>query len=371
MDKKGDSLTIMTKDGQFIEIKNYKNTAEIGQEINYNSNKVLQFNKEAFRKALAIAAVFIMILTGGYGVYGYYAPFGYVDVDINPSVELSYNLYDRVISIKGLNEDGNNIITKIDDYINKPVKEIVVKVIETAIEKEYIKNEEENTILLTITESGSKIDDEDIFQTIDNQMKEQNIKTEVLLIKSDEELYEIAKENNLSPGKQMIINKAVDSNDNISDEDIKDKSVKEIIEIINENKDSNKELEKQEKYGIKYQNRIEKEAEKLDKTKKSEKLKKQSIDNYRDKDSDNINNTNSNKKDNRDNSKYNKDNKKNDKNDTNKDNTKNSKDNNSSKDSKKNRDDDKNNDKQNNKDKDKDNDNRRNKNDSNRNSKGK
>ncbi|MGF7057616.1 anti-sigma factor domain-containing protein [Brassicibacter mesophilus] len=252
MDKNNNKIIVLTDNGQFLEIKNFNKSIQIGQEVNFNNNSI--YSQNFIKKAISIAAVFLAMITGGYGVYGYYMPFGYVDVDINPSVELSYNLYDRVIDIKGLNEDGTHIIEKIDSYKNKPVKDIITKVIDRAIEEKYIKSDEQNAILVTITEAGSKIDDKEIFQSVDNHMKEEKLETEVVLVKSDKNEYEAAKKNNISPGKQMLINKALKSSDKTNQEDMQNKSVKEIMNIIKESKKEDKKEYKEDKFDTKYQN---------------------------------------------------------------------------------------------------------------------
>ena len=244
MEKNNNKIIVLTDNGQFLEIKSFNDSIQIGQEVHFN-NKV--YNQSFIKKAVSIAAAFLVMVFCGYGVYGYYMPFGYVDVDINPSVELSYNLYDRVIDIKGLNEDGNHIIQKIDSYKNKPVKDIITKVIDRAIEEKYIKPEEKNAILVTITEAGSKIDDEEILQSVDNHMKNEKLETEVVVIKSDKNEYEAAKESNISPGKQILINKALKSSNTTNHEDMQNKSVKEIMSIIKENKKEDKKEEKDNK----------------------------------------------------------------------------------------------------------------------------
>ena len=56
---------------------------------------------------LAAAAVCLVLLLAGLGGYHYYfTPTTYLSVDINPSLELGINRFDRVVSVKAWNEDG-------------------------------------------------------------------------------------------------------------------------------------------------------------------------------------------------------------------------------------------------------------------------
>lgn len=257
-------LIIMTNDGQFLKIQNYKQPLEIGQEI--ETENIRKQNFEIYRKMASIAAAIILFFTGGYGVLANYMVYGYVDVDINPSVELSYNLYKRVISAKGLNGAGENILLDIEDYKNKPIQEVVNKVIDRAIEEEYIKVNEKNTVLITITEKGSSVDENVVLNGTESHIKNSPIETEVVVIKGNQKNYEDAKINNISPGKLNLIEKAKSVDQQISPEEIKDKSVKEIMNIINKAKEESKEQEK-----------ISKESEKATKEqmKKQDKIKKE------------------------------------------------------------------------------------------------
>lgn len=61
--------------------------------------------------ALAVAAL-LLIAFAGYGMY--FTPRSVISVDINPSVEMEVNMFDRVISVKGYNEDGRRLADSVD-----------------------------------------------------------------------------------------------------------------------------------------------------------------------------------------------------------------------------------------------------------------
>jgi len=69
-----------------------------------------KYQKATFkmRKALLASACSIAVVGllayGGFAVYK--TPVNYVSIDINPSVELGLNLFDRVVSVEGMKEDG-------------------------------------------------------------------------------------------------------------------------------------------------------------------------------------------------------------------------------------------------------------------------
>lgn len=53
-----------------------------------------------------------MLLLGGR--WFYFTPTAEISIDINPSIELGVNRFDRVISVKGLNEDGQELTKGLD-----------------------------------------------------------------------------------------------------------------------------------------------------------------------------------------------------------------------------------------------------------------
>lgn len=61
--------------------------------------------------ALAVCAVLIALGVGS-GAYAYQTPVAYVGIDINPSIELGVNYFDRVVSAEGVNADGQDILSE-------------------------------------------------------------------------------------------------------------------------------------------------------------------------------------------------------------------------------------------------------------------
>lgn len=62
---------------------------------------------------VAALCSFVLLLVAATGIGGYtlYAkPVSYISLDINPSIELALNYWNRVVSVTPLNEDGNALI---------------------------------------------------------------------------------------------------------------------------------------------------------------------------------------------------------------------------------------------------------------------
>jgi hypothetical protein len=64
------------------------------------------------RRALVAAACFVVFLLAGSWVY--LTPTVAISIDINPSIELGVNRFDRVVSATGYNEDGEALLVSLD-----------------------------------------------------------------------------------------------------------------------------------------------------------------------------------------------------------------------------------------------------------------
>ena len=72
-------------------------------------------NRKRRRKPLYLSIAFCFALLAAVGGYRlYFLPTSVISIDINPSVELSVNRFDRVIDVEGYNEDGENLSESVD-----------------------------------------------------------------------------------------------------------------------------------------------------------------------------------------------------------------------------------------------------------------
>ncbi len=67
--------------------------------------------RAVYRKAIPAVSAALLLFAG---VKLYFTPTARIDVEINPSVELGVNMFDRVVSVKPLNDDGKALIQTID-----------------------------------------------------------------------------------------------------------------------------------------------------------------------------------------------------------------------------------------------------------------
>lgn len=70
--------------------------------------------KRALRFAYGIAACLVVALAGVFGYRYMTAPTAFIDIDVNPSIELAVNRFDNVVSAEALNSDAQTVLDQAD-----------------------------------------------------------------------------------------------------------------------------------------------------------------------------------------------------------------------------------------------------------------
>ena len=66
------------------------------------------------RRLVPAVASLLLILLIGSGCWLYFRPTAVISIDINPSLELGINRFDKVVSVTGYNEDGQELAESLD-----------------------------------------------------------------------------------------------------------------------------------------------------------------------------------------------------------------------------------------------------------------
>lgn len=143
---RGRRAAALTEDGRFVRVKNEGFT--VGQTIRLRGAREFPRQRARFAALASVAAGFLLLLLGGFASYK--APYGVVSVDVNPSVEFTINLYDRVIGITGVNADGQALLGEMDAdaLLNRGVDAAVEQTIEALRTIGYFANPAENDVVL-------------------------------------------------------------------------------------------------------------------------------------------------------------------------------------------------------------------------------
>jgi len=60
-------------------------------------DRVIGFERRTLLKVVSVAAALLIVSSISFAVYSYNLPYSYVNVDINPSLEIILNMYNRIM----------------------------------------------------------------------------------------------------------------------------------------------------------------------------------------------------------------------------------------------------------------------------------
>jgi len=237
-------VIVLTPDGQFLEQKITGKAPQIGSEINIKTYQTDWRKWSLVGIAAVLALIVIPLLALQLFIYPQMTV-AYVTMDINPSIELGLNRYDKVISARGLNEDGILLLDNME-LKNIPVDRAIEMVTEKAIKEKYISTDKENAIIISyasekpVRNESPKINSNQESQLVKQEALENKVK-QVIAENQQEAIVEIveaspkvrskANELGLSTGKYTLMLEAWDEGLEISLDSIK---VNNIISVLQE-----------------------------------------------------------------------------------------------------------------------------------------
>ncbi len=253
---KNDFAAVLSDDGSIVKVKNQNYV--VGQVIVMKKQKI-QITKKL---ALGVASAAALILTCGVGAWAYSAPYSYVSLDVNPSIEYTLNRFERVIDVKAVNDDGQVILDEIniDGLTNQSIEDAIISTVKQISQDGYFDgsttevatgsaieivdttnsvNSIDGGIIITVANGNTEISEEitkEISEAVDDLVSD-DVQVEVTSVGYDR--VQEAKELGMTPGKLNLIEKLQASSTNpesILLEDWKDRPVKEIMKAIKANR---------------------------------------------------------------------------------------------------------------------------------------
>ncbi len=233
LEKENNRIVVLTKDGRFIKRK-ITTEKEIGDEINISN--------VGYKQIMSIAAALVVVFIVTFRSYAVYAqPYGYVQIEGDSGIELTYNKQFKVINAESINDNEEEINQEIiEDLKGKKIEEAISLTTSKVLENQ------ESTVVITCTSL-----DKDVKEAIVNEFQQKEIEEkEVIILNVEKEDYENARKNNINPAEENLRQKL--SEKNVSEEELKEMdSVKDLVHKINtirkEEKDKIKEERKNNK----------------------------------------------------------------------------------------------------------------------------
>ena len=179
---KGGRCVVLKKDGTFAEMHN-RNYA-VGQEVSVSAPSA--------GKVLSLAACLTLICTAVFGYHLCCTPASYIYMDINPSVRLDLNCFERVIDVVPLNEDAEALLSKIT--LPKGTAEACMNTIVSACQEQNYLNESNTDIEVSVCTDSAKLETE--VETASAAIGEEQL--EVSVFQMDEAENDSAMEHHIS-----------------------------------------------------------------------------------------------------------------------------------------------------------------------------
>lgn len=231
-------VIVMTSGGVFRKLPKDGRTCEVGEEILFAEPLAARKAPPMAKLSGLVAAVVmcIVIIATMTNMTGKAEVVAYVSMDINPSVEFAIDVTEKVLDLKGLNDDGTKLIAGID-FKGKLLEAVTNDVLHKAeAQGPLAKGEGDIVIVSSLVKNTDKISD----AAIADQLKEQVTKYlkaehpnqadryEVAAFAAPQEIRQAAEANGLSMGKYAIYLNAKNNGTPVAIEDFKQESVHQL-----------------------------------------------------------------------------------------------------------------------------------------------
>ncbi|QUI21201.1 anti-sigma factor domain-containing protein [Vallitalea pronyensis] len=255
MEIKDKHVIVMTRDGQFKKIKKPQENLIIGMEITLPVGV-----QQNIRRIAAILVIVILMSGLGVSAYAYYTPYGYVNLDINPNIEIIYNRFNRVLKMNGLNEDGKNLVNNMTRYKYTKVEDTMSKIIHKTFEEEQV---EDSHVLITYDHMDHHTMD------ILKEALEEDSQVDVHTIRMSTNDYEEVKNRGESLGKAILIENIMGNHTDYEPKELEQKPIEALIEIAED-------IVEKEKDTMEEESILEPQPNKQKEDKSKEKMKEDS-----------------------------------------------------------------------------------------------
>lgn len=215
---------------------NYDEIVSKTQFVKQDNIIMFKPKKKTGKRLLALAATFAIIVCA---VFAFYAPNNridsVIDIDVNPSIEISTNAKDKIINVDCLNEDANVILDGMD------LKGVNLNIGINAIIGSMLKNgyitDTHNAVLVSVsnndeTKQASLL--KQVSEDIDSALSERKVEGAVLsqTLTHEDRIQALANEYGISEGKALLIDYICTENKTADYEVLADLSISELAFMV-------------------------------------------------------------------------------------------------------------------------------------------
>jgi hypothetical protein len=226
--KKGNCI-VVTPDGTYEKVPLPSREVQVGEEVTYNR---VRFPAEL--KPVLMAASFLLVLLSSILLYqaNLNPVAAYVTLDMNSSLEILVDRNLMVIDMLCLDEDAARLV-KPGEYQGKSLNDAISGVIDKAVEHNYIKLDEENLIVSTVSrvKAGAKtVDPKAIYKVVEESVVSKDRKVQVKVYTTSDDIRKKANNAGISSGKYLIFEQIKKNGKPVKIDDVKKNSVKNLVE---------------------------------------------------------------------------------------------------------------------------------------------
>ncbi|WP_064092327.1 anti-sigma factor domain-containing protein [Rossellomorea aquimaris] len=179
MEIKRDILVMLTPEGEFVKGKRQPNQQySLGEEIPFSPIVEERKMKKFFTNwnwkvstPLVMACILILTLISNTVLPNNQA-YAYVSVDINPSVELTVNKEQQVISIEPYNEDGKALLKQLPEWHKEILSKVTKDIIQESEKLGYLKEGQNILITSSLINEDENKDNSIIISSLNDLVEE-------------------------------------------------------------------------------------------------------------------------------------------------------------------------------------------------------
>ncbi len=198
--------------------------------------------RKHWTKGLVAACLAALLIVGGGGGLFYqqaYAVASVISLDVNPSIELTVNKSEKVLSCKGLNEEGLTVLADMGggaDLKGAKLDVAVNAIVGALVRNGYLDNLD-SAILISVEDSdadrGARLQQE-LVASVDGVLQTAENAASVLSqsVAADKALDSRAQQNNISTGKAYLVDQIVAMNGALDFNALAGLSVEELRDLI-------------------------------------------------------------------------------------------------------------------------------------------
>ena len=205
--------------------------------------------KRSWHKAMASCAAALVLVIGGAIYIGTgNSTFAVVGLDVNPSVEISINKKEKVVSVDAVNEDGEQILNDMD--LEGTDLDVACNALVGAMLTKGYLTDTSNGLLVSVMsdneDKGKEIESR-LSGNLNTYLEDSEVATAIIgqVVRDDADIEAFAHENNVSLGKAWLISTLVNTGDpKMTEDSLLKLSVKDLILLTQK-----KELSDVDSYG--------------------------------------------------------------------------------------------------------------------------